>query len=114
MSVAVARDIQALRKKLAHEEFKCAVGGVPIEHPECRDTVRRVQNAEAHPYSELRRTLSVRTAARSISCAQSSPISAPVDLIQKATSDPDNDVPRRALPTELSEDKNWSFPVLEA
>ena len=115
MSVAIARDIQALRKKLAHEEVNLPLAAFLLEHPECRDTVRRVQNAEAHPYSELRENL-IGTNCRPIDILR-----AKLAYFGASRFDPKSDLWTRItlyqgapLPTELSEDRDWSFPVLEA
>ncbi|MEC8372444.1 MAG: hypothetical protein VXZ99_16710, partial [Pseudomonadota bacterium] len=80
-----------------------------------RDTVRRVQNAEAHPYSELRENL-IGTNCRPIDILR-----AKLAYFGASRFDPKSDLWTRItmyqgapLPTELSEDRDWCFPVLEA
>lgn len=55
--LAVARDVQALRRALASEPRGDIVGTFLMRRPEHRHTVRRIQRISAHPYAEIQDNL---------------------------------------------------------
>jgi len=115
MPVAVARDIQTLRKKLQQEEADTSLAAFLLQYPDCRDAVARTQNADTHPYSELRDNLI------GSDCRPIDILRAKLAYFGASKFDPKSDLWTRItmyqgapLPSELSEDKDWCFPVLEA
>lgn len=57
LPLAVGQDIKRLHRALAEAETGAIAADFLLAHPEYRHTVRRVQNLQTHPYSEIQDNL---------------------------------------------------------
>ena len=114
ISVAIARDLQSLREDLRHEKADAPIAVFLLRHPHHRNTVCRVQNIAAYPYSELRDNL-IGSECRPIDILR-----AKLAYFGASKFDPKSDLWTRItmyqgapLPSELTEDLDCCFPILE-